>query len=632
MGLFDLRLCWMVWVVSMLAAVYAQTPVRGDQIRLERIEVPGGAEVDTLIAALPGGAGDLPLISMLVDTMGDSDPTNDIVRNVWVLTYARPTVGQRIVAGLPFVYVRAGSSHRREDSVPSSIIDMSSGPNTWVKVAHVVTQSEVLDPIDIPVRASTRAYSGNAGDFRSEHVFEAMNVLSAVHEEDFPSGLSSDDLERVQARLYLSTRLFGDLVKEAYLTTAFEKARDEQIRYRQHNWELLRQKAEENGLYFQPLKLGLGNDSTVLLWAERNAPASTAFNGQLLGIGNPFEGNWLEKWKGYTETWAFDEDGSRVTAATPTAHDAVMVPVALYSLDYPTAPLLLIDFRKPFTPKGHEMMRRAADQVATGILGLTTFGNLEYFAAKTTYTFVRKRQGVAVDRSARLRAYSQFRYSLFLDNSLDPRLRADLLHRIDGLGLNPFEDSMQTEAQLARDQYTALRAYATSPKGLERKLDRGRAREIAKQVHSEHALVMYRIATIGSFGIYRHSDPMTPELLADIDRRRRFAWNKRLLEQMVDSGPEPEVAYNVDQMQRSLDVITQIGEEDADLRASSEALVRRIQAKTSDEAMRRTCADCLQRLATLKMPPQSADRSLPVTARKIAQTTAAESAVAEGDR
>jgi hypothetical protein len=101
---------------------------------------------------------------------------------------------------------------------------------------------------------------------------------------------------------------------------------------------------------------------------------------------------------------------------------------------------------------------------------------------------------------------------------------------------------------------------------------------------------------------------------------------------MVDSGPEPEVAYNVDQMQRSLDVITQIGEEDADLRASSEALVRRIQAKTSDEAMRRTCADCLQRLATLKMPPQSADRSLPVTARKIAQTTAAESAVAEGDR
>lgn len=610
-----------VWVLLLLPVVYAQAPAPGDQIRLERIEVPGGAEVDTLIADLPGDAGDFPLISILLDTMGDSDPTNDIVRNVWVLSYARPTVGQRMVAALPFVYVRAGSSHRREDSVPASILDMSSGPNTWVKVAHVVTQSEILDPIDMPVRASTRAYSGNSGDFRSEHVFQAMNVLSAVHEGDLPSGLSPDDLERVQARLYLSTRLFGDLVRESYLTTAFEKARDEQIRFRQHNWELLRQKAEQNGLYFQSLKLGLGNDSTVLLWAEREAPASTPFNGQLLGIGNPFEGNWLAKWKGYTETWTFDEDGSRVTAATPTTHDAVMVPVALYSLDYPTAPLLLIDFRKPLTPKSHEAIRRAADQVATGILALTTFGNLEYFAAKTTYTFVRKRQGAAVDRSARLRAYSQFRSALFLDDSLNPGLRTDLLRRVDRFGLNPFEDSMQTEAQLARDQYTALRAYATSPKGLERKLERGRSREIARQLHSEHALVMYRVATIGSFGIYRHSDPMTPELLADIDRRRRFAWNKRLLEQMIDSSPEPEVANNVDQMQRSLDVITQIGEEDADLRASSEALVRRVQSKTSDEAMRRACADCLQRLATLKMPPQ-----------RIAQSAAAESAVSDGSQ
>ncbi len=602
-------------------AACAQVPSTENRLHLERLEVPGGAEVDTLVATLPGNAGDFPLVSVLLDTLGDSDPTNDTVRNVWVLSYARPTMGQSIIASLPFVYVRAGSQHRREASVPASMIDMSAGSNTWIKVLHAVTQAEVLDPIDMPVRASTRAYSGNSSDFRSEHVFEAMNVLSAVHEEDLPSGLSQDDLERVEARLYLSTKLFGDLTRESYLTTAFEKARDEQIRYREHNWELLRQKAEQNGLYFQPLKLGLGNDSTVLLWADRKTPATTAFNGQLLGIGNPFEGPWLAKWKGYTETWTFDENGSRVTAATPSTHSLEMVPVALYSLDYPTAPLLLIDFRNPFTPKRHEMIRRAADQVTTGVLGLTTFGNLEYFAAKTTYMFVRQRQGAAMNRSSRLRAYSQFRNSLFLDSSLDPRLRADLLRRINGLGLNPFEDSMQTEAQLARDQYAALRAYAFSPSGLERKLDRDRSREIAKELHSKTELAMYRVATISSFGIYRHTEHFTPELLADIDRRRRFAWNKRLLEQMIDTSPAPEVAFDVDQMQRSLDVVTQIGEEDADLRVSSEELVRRVQSKTSDEEMRRVCADCLQRLATLKMPPQ-----------KLAQPTAAASAASEGDK
>jgi hypothetical protein len=242
------------------------------------------------------------------------------------------------------------------------------------------------------------------------------------------------------------------------------------------------------------------------------------------------------------------------------------------------------------------MMRRAADQLTTGVLGLTTFGNLEYFAAKTTWTFVRRRQGAAVDRTARLRAYSQFRHSLFLDDSLDPRLRTALLHRIEGLGLNPFEDSMATEAQLARDQYKALRAYAMEPDGLARKLDRGRSREIARQVHSKPALVLLRMASITSLGLYRHIEHMTPELLADVDRRRRFAWNKKLLEQMTGSSPEPEVAYNIDQMQRSLDVITRIAEQDSDLRASSEELVRRVQSRTSDEAMRRICADCLQRL------------------------------------
>ena len=576
---------------------------------MEQIAVSGGAEIDTLICALPNGAGELPLVSVLVDTMGDSDPSNDTLRNVWVLTYARPTVTQRIIAGLPFMYIRAGAPRRRENAVPSTIFDMSSaGRYTSLKLIRAVVQSEVLDPVGLPVRASSRAYSSNTADFRNEHVWQALHVMTAANDQDLTGALSQDELRRIQARLLLSTKMFGDLVSDSYLPTAYQKDRDAQIQFRQHNWELLRQQAEENGLYFDPLKLGLANASTVLLWAERRSSTPRrllAFHSKFLGIDDPYEGDWLEKWKGYTEKWALDENGSRVEPGTPGSRTVDMVPVALYALDYPTAPLLLLDFRQPFKAKRHEMMRRAADQLVTGILGITAFGNLEYFAAKQTWTFIRRRHGAAVDRSARLRAYSQLRHALFLDESLDPRLRRDLARRIDGLGFNPFEDSVETEAQLARDQYAALRAYAAAPRGLAQKLDRARAREVARQFHSQPALVLIRAASIATLGLYKHNDKMTPELLADLDRQRRFAWHKRFLEETIDSTPQPEVAYNIDQMQRSLDAVTQIGQDSEHYRASSQDLVRRVLAQTADVAVRQRCLDCLQRLSLQKPAVQT---------------------------
>jgi hypothetical protein len=130
--------------------------------------------------------------------MGDADPSNDVIKNVWVLTYTRPTVMQRVVAGLPFMYVRAGSPHRRENSVPASILDMSSvSHNAWLKLIRNVTQSEFLDPIGMPVRAPSRAYASNTVDFRNEHVWQALSVLSAAEDENPTGLLSQDELEQI---------------------------------------------------------------------------------------------------------------------------------------------------------------------------------------------------------------------------------------------------------------------------------------------------------------------------------------------------------------------------------------------------------------------------------------------------
>jgi hypothetical protein len=599
----DLRTLVASALLAVVAGLGAAAQAHDPRVRVESLQVPGGAELDTLICKLPDG-GELPMVSVLVDTMGDTDPSNDVLKNVWVLTYTRPTAMQRIVAGLPFMYVRAGSPHRRENSVPDSILDMSSvSGNAWLKLIRSVAQSEFLDPIGIPVRAPSRAYASNTVDFRNEQVWQALSVLSTAEEENPTGLLSRDELERIQARLLLSTRQFGDLVSESYLPIVYDKDRDARLQARQHNWELLRQKAEANGLYFQPLTLGFSKDATVLLWAERRLSGSgdhAAFNSNLLGVDDPYEDHWVEKWKGYTEMWTLDENGSRVEPGAAGSRTAVMVPVALYSLDYPTAPLLLVDFKQPLKAKRREMIRRGADQVVTGVLGITTFGNLEYFAAKTAYTFIKRRHGAAVDRNARLRAYSQLRAGLNLDVSLDPALRRELLRRAEGLGLNPFEEGVETEAQLARDQYAALQAYATSPTGLAKKLDADRSREVAHRLHSAPALAFFRLTSLATLGIYKHRDTMTPELLADLNRQRRFAWHKRFLEEVVDSSPRPEIAYNIEQVQRSIDAITQIGQEGGECREASENLVRRLLARTSDDATRQLCVNCLERLTAQK--------------------------------
>src|SRR5512140_1811288 len=66
--------------------------------RVESHAVANGAELLTIFSSLPDHAGDIPLVSVLRDTLGDNDPDNDRLRYIWVLTSARPTVLQHAAA------------------------------------------------------------------------------------------------------------------------------------------------------------------------------------------------------------------------------------------------------------------------------------------------------------------------------------------------------------------------------------------------------------------------------------------------------------------------------------------------------------------------------------------------------
>src|SRR5579871_4213788 len=61
--------------------------------RVERRSVATGAELLTVFAPLPGADdAEIPLISVLRDTLGDGEPENDRLRYLWVLTSASPTL------------------------------------------------------------------------------------------------------------------------------------------------------------------------------------------------------------------------------------------------------------------------------------------------------------------------------------------------------------------------------------------------------------------------------------------------------------------------------------------------------------------------------------------------------------
>src|SRR5829696_8148371 len=100
--------------------------------RIETTPVGRDAQLLTVFGRLDGlkdGASqpeEVPLVSILRDTLGDADPENDRLRHVWMLTYTRPTAVQRVAAAIPFLYGRVGgrkSASRK--SVPPPVIDLA---------------------------------------------------------------------------------------------------------------------------------------------------------------------------------------------------------------------------------------------------------------------------------------------------------------------------------------------------------------------------------------------------------------------------------------------------------------------------------------------------------------------------
>jgi len=584
--------------------------------------VAGGAELVTVFARLnaaatPGSQNlDVPLLAVLRDSLGGDDPDNDRLRSVWILTSTPPTVWQRAASALSFGYFRAGSK-RHAGRVPSPAIDLAApSKSVYSNLLGDSLQALELDPLGMAVRSTTRTYRTNSDDYSKLQVFQALVTLDNLaldHSalESGESALTDGQLREIHSRLSLSTRTFGGLVREQHLSKYYDQEASRLQQTRGHNWELLRQRAELNGLFFEPLAIASGSPSEALLWIARSdleTHADRHFDGQFLGIADPWTDARLTHWTGYSQLRYLDSENRPISEDTPNAHPVEMIPLALYSLDYPRVPLLLVDFRHSLNPKRREMVSQGATGLITGVFGITRFGNPSFFAADFLWTFVRGRHGAAVNRTARLQAYSGARQFLAMDSSLDPGFKAELQRQLDHLALNPRENETAREATLAREQYAALLQYANSPQGAA-KLERDRRKELESYTRSPAYRVFAGLGRIFTRG--PRPDPESDlSVRAELDAYRRTATHVRFLEQLLAASPRPDVVRDADAIRKSVEDLS------AGAHAGPEAqrLIAQVYARTEDPDLRSACWRAMQGFNR---------RAAPAVARNASDTIAA---------
>jgi hypothetical protein len=531
--------------------------------------------------------------------MGDSNPENDQLRYVWMLTYTSPTLRQQIAAAVPFLYKRVGSRSRTSDDPPPPLIDLATTDReVWNNFFWIALQNLFFDSYGLPVKASSRTYLRNLAEYRRAHVVTALAVLSLYEAtEQAPSVFTEAELTEIQGRLLLSDKMFGGIVGIDRLTGVVRRNNTQAMDVRGHNWELLRQRAEAESLYFEPLTMPDGSATHAMLWVSRAdlaAQAARRFDARFLNLDSPWTDQKLRNWDGYVETRYFDAENRPVPAETAGAHAVEMIPLALYGLDHPKIPILLVDFRDTLNPKKRELSRRVLQDVTRDIFSISAFGDLPYFLGRSLYDFVTGRRGMDLNQPTRLQSYAELKLLLSLNASLDSNLQKEITQRLEHVPTDPLLNDAAAEARLARDQYKALIDYAQRPDGLPSRLERDRRAEMLPLKHGRAEQMLFRVANVLSFGRYIHREDASPELLARMELMRRIEYHSRFLRQVAASSPQVEVAQNIHDVRRSLQFLADNGTEASGKAARAAG---KIFARTRDEETRRLCLTTLYKIA-----------------------------------
>jgi hypothetical protein len=291
-----------------------------------------------------------------------------------------------------------------------------------------------------------------------------------------------------------------------------------------------------------------------------------------------------------------DADGVIVPDGTRDARAVELIPLALYGLDHPKIPAVLVDFRDHGNPKRRELSRRVVHDITRNVLSLSPYGDLQYFLGRSVYNFVTDRRGMDINQPSRLRSYSQLKLLLTLNASLDPDLAAQTGRLLERVSMNPLQNDLDVERAIAHESYETLLAAARADDGLAALLRRDRQREYARTAHGLPARILLKSATVASLGLYRHreSEPES-EQSRRLDTSRRLAYHRRFLAETLASTPVVEVTTNLDEVRRAIGYLMEHGPP-TDTRIVS--LAAQLFARTRDDATRMLALDCLARMNT----------------------------------
>lgn len=608
------------------------------QLRVERLTLKGGAELLTIFGRLDGLRGkgetspEVPLLSVVRDTLGDDNPENDRLRYVWMLTYTKPTLRKRIAAAIPFLYQPVGNKRKASSGPPAPILDLATAHReTWNRFFWYGLQHAFFDTYGLPLKASSRTYRRNLTDYRSAHVTQALTILGTLenlqqrvqdensflarNDEPQPqviaTSLSDTNVPRaidlkpaftigemleLRARLLLSGKFFGSLFGPDKYHDTVGKYSTKSLDRSGHNWDLLRQQAEADGLYFEPLTMPDGTATHVVLWISKTELATQAnrrFTGRFLNIKNPWTDGRLKQWTGYSETRFYDDQDRRVAQGGENIRRVEMIPLAVYGLNHPKIPALLIDFRNSLNPKKREMSGRVFNDLAKNILSLSSFGNIPYLAGRKVYGFLTDRRGIDVNQPSRVRSYSELKLLLAFNATVDPALRNEIERRLETVSLNPLSNDSDSEIEMARQQYDALVKFARRDDGLPAKIERDRRAEMVPLVHGPFARFMIGLGNVVTFGRYVHREDATPELAERMEVARRIRHHTQFLQQVGKSSPQIEVAWNMTKVRTSLRFLADRATAANGSSARAAALVFQ---HTNETEARLLCLDVLSRI------------------------------------
>jgi len=535
---------------------------------------------------------DVPLVSVLRDTLGDQSGENDRVTYVWLLTSAHPRMGQRILSAIPFFYWRISKGSKsvsKHDTVP--FMDLSAPENPMMaRIGQDLLQWTAFDPMTTPVRASTHAYGTNRQEDERLHIEEAISYLRQAPVSNDSTTLTQVQLDTVIGKLKLREILLGGLGTDNQAARVGMQSDFEQERIRSRNRELLRQWAEKTGLIFEPLNLNGNQAHYAILWfpqSESAEPENVSLQSiwKLLAIRNPWTDERLKNWKGPVYERTFDKNRS-----------VSVIPLAVYSLDYPKQPLILMDFRHKLSRRRREVAQRSVNELITGVLGVSHFADWYFYIAFDLHRFVVGRRGGALDEASRLDCYSDFRVSLALDRTIDPSLKKDMETRIRWLAVNPLEAAPQREIQNAIARYKLLEKEADDG-DLMARVDKEHRFELSSFGESEKTKLTKSMLHVATFGFYKQQAKSNDIFMLDYERRVTYQLN--FLDSLIQAQTPPEISYDSERIRSSVRELSSLMPSIAvpAVRSHVEATLEHLKGLSKDDDLR---TDCTTALALMK--------------------------------